>query len=197
MQRLNSVSPETAEGKSKTLLEGVKSKMGMTPNIMKTMANSPAALDAYLNFSNSLRSGVLTAQNREQIAVNVGEFNQCGYCLAAHSTIGKSLGLSEEEIELNRSGTGSDENSNALMIFSRKIVEKRGFVSDQDIQDFRDAGYGDAEITEVVANVALNLFTNYFNHLAETEIDFPEVKPLADQAPAACSTEGSACCHEK
>ncbi len=196
MQRLNSVNPETAEGKAKTLLDGVKAKMGMTPNIMKTMANSPAALDAYLNFSNSLRSGVLTAQNREQIAVNVGEFNQCGYCLAAHSTIGKSLGLSEEEIELNRSGTGSDENSQALMIFSRKVVEKRGFVSDQDIQEFRNAGYGDAEITEVVANVALNLFTNYFNHLAATEIDFPEVQPLTDQAPAACSTEGSACCHE-
>lgn len=196
MQRLNPVNPETAEGKAKTLLDGVKAKMGMTPNIMKTMANSPAALDAYLNFSNSLRSGVLTAQNREQIAVNVGEFNQCGYCLAAHSTIGKSLGLSEEEIELNRSGTGSDENSQALMIFSRKVVEKRGFVSDQDIQEFRNAGYGDAEITEVVANVALNLFTNYFNHLAATEIDFPEVQPLTDQAPAACSTEGSACCHE-
>lgn len=196
MQRLNSVNPETAEGKAKTLLDGVKAKMGMTPNIMKTMANSPAALDAYLNFSNSLRSGVLSAQNREQIAVNVGEFNQCGYCLAAHSTIGKSLGLSEEEIELNRSGTGSDEKSQALMIFSRKVVEKRGFVSDQDIQEFRNAGFGDAEITEVVANVALNLFTNYFNHLAATEIDFPEVQPLTDQAPSACSTEGSACCHE-
>jgi len=173
----------------------VKAKLGITPNIMKTMANSPAVLDAYLKFSSSLGSGVLTAQNREQIALNVGEFNQCGYCLAAHSTIGKSLGLTEEEIQSNRSGTGSDEKTNALMNLSRKIVEKRGFVSDQDIQEFRAAGFGDAEITEVVASVALNIFTNYFNHLAQTEVDFPEVKPLSDQPAANCSTEGAACCH--
>ncbi|MCH9654561.1 MAG: carboxymuconolactone decarboxylase family protein [Planctomycetes bacterium] len=195
MQRLNSVSPETAEGKAKTLLDGVKAKLGITPNIMKTMANSPAVLDAYLKFSGSLGSGELTAANREQIALNVSEFNQCGYCLAAHSAIGESLGLTEEEIQSNRSGTDSDEKTKALMNLSRKIVEKRGFVSDQDIQEFRDAGYGDAEITEVVANVALNIFTNYFNHLAQTEVDFPEAKPLVDHPATACATEGGACCH--
>lgn len=195
MQRLNSVSPETATGKAKTLLDGVKAKLGVTPNIMKTMANSPAVLDAYLKFSGSLGAGALSAKNREQIALNVGEFNQCGYCLAAHSAIGKNLGLTAEEIQSSRSGSDADEKTNALMKFSRKIVEKRGFVSDQDLQEFRDAGFGDAEITEVVANVALNIFTNYFNHLAQTEVDFPEVEALAEEPVAACSTDGGSCCH--
>jgi len=194
MQRFKSITPETAEGKTKSLLDGVKAKLGITPNIMQTMANSPAALDAYLKFSSTLATGVLSARNREQIALNVGEFNQCGYCLAAHSAIGANLGLTADEIQASRAGQSGDVKTNALMQLSRKIVEKRGFVSDQDLEEFRAVGFGDAEITEVVANVALNIFTNYFNHLAQTDVDFPEVEPLAASSTEACSTE--ACCQQ-
>ncbi len=44
------------------------------------------------------------------------------------------------------------------------------------MEPFRAAGLTDAEITEVIANVALNVFTNYFNLVAKTELDFPQVK---------------------
>ncbi|QDV52255.1 carboxymuconolactone decarboxylase family protein [Gimesia fumaroli] len=193
MPRLTAIAPEAAEGKSKTLLEGVKAQLGMAPNLMQTMAHSPAVLDAYLKFSGTLAEGVLSNQNREQIALTVGEANQCGYCLAAHATLGKMAGLNPEQITENRAGTDADPSTAALLSFSRRILEKKGFVSDQDVQDVRDAGHDDAAIAEVVANVALNIFTNYFNHVADTEIDFPEVEPLNAQGAACCHTEGSTC----
>ena len=193
MPRLTAIAPEAAEGKSKTLLEAVKAQLGMAPNLMQTMAHSPAVLDSYLKFSGTLAEGVLSKQNREQIALTVGEANQCGYCLAAHATLGKMAGLNPEQITENRAGTDADPATAALLKFSRKILEKKGFVSDQDVQDVRNAGHDDAAIAEVVANVALNIFTNYFNHVADTAIDFPEVEPLANQGATCCHQEGATC----
>lgn len=193
MTRLTAIAPEAAEGKSKVLLEGVKAQLGMAPNLMRTMAHSPAVLDAYLKFSSTLAEGVLSKQHREQISLTVGEKNRCGYCLAAHATLGKMAGLNPEQISNNRAGTDTDPSTDALLKFSRHILEKQGFVSDQDVQDVRNAGHDDASIAEVVANVALNIFTNYFNHVAQTEIDFPEVEPLSDQGATCCHQEGAAC----
>ncbi|WP_339726854.1 carboxymuconolactone decarboxylase family protein [uncultured Gimesia sp.] len=193
MTRLTAINPEVAEGKSKALLEGVKAQLGMAPNLMRTMAHSPAVLDAYLKFSGTLAEGVLSKQHREQISLTVGEFNQCGYCLAAHATLGKMVGLEPEQIQQSRMGSDADPSTDALLKFSRKILEKRGFVSDQDLQDVRNAGHDAPEIAEVVANVALNIFTNYFNHMAQTEIDFPEVESLDSHAAACFQAEGSTC----
>lgn len=193
MPRLTAIAPEAAEGKSKALLEGVQAQLGMTPNLMRTMAHSPAVLDAYLKFSGTLAEGALSKQHREQISLTVGEFNQCGYCLAAHATLGKMVGLEPEQIQQSRSGADADPATDALLKFSRKILEKQGFVSDQDLEDVRRAGHDDPAIAEVVANVALNIFTNYFNHMAQTEIDFPEVEPLDSHGTACCQTEGSTC----
>lgn len=193
MPRLTAITPEAAEGKSKALLEGVKSQLGMAPNLMRTMAHSPSVLDAYLKFSGTLAEGALSKQHREQISLVVGEFNQCGYCLAAHATLGKMVGLNPEQIKQNRTGADADASTDALLKFSRKILEKQGFVSDQDLQDVRNAGHDEAAIAEIVANVALNIFTNYFNHVAQTEIDFPEVEPLSSEGAACCQAEGSTC----
>tara|TARA_R110002111_G_scaffold247140_5_gene310226 strand:- start:41564 stop:42148 length:585 start_codon:yes stop_codon:yes gene_type:complete len=193
MPRLTAITPEAAAGKSKALLAGVQAQLGMTPNLMRTLAHSPAALEAYLKFSSTLAGGVLSKQHREQISLTVGESNQCGYCLAAHATLGKMVGLKPEQIKQNRTGADADPATDALLKFSRKILEKQGHVSDQDLQDVRNAGHDDAAITEIAANVALNIFTNYFNHMAQTEIDFPEVEPLNSENAACCHTEGSIC----
>ncbi|MAC52761.1 MAG: peroxidase [Gimesia sp.] len=178
MPRLTAVDPATATDPAKALLDGVQSQLGMTPNLMRTMAHSPAVLDAYLKFSGTLSTGALSAQHREQISLTVGEANHCGYCVSAHSALGKRAGLSPVQILENRAGVDSDPATAALLKFARSIVEKRGLVSDQDLQAVRDAGFGDAEIAETVAGVSLNIFTNYFNHLAQTEVDFPTVEPL-------------------
>lgn len=176
MPRINAIDTKQAAPQARTLLEGVQKKLGMTPNLMRTMANAPAVLEAYLVFSNSLSQGSLSPKLREQIALTVGEVNQCGYCLAAHTTLGKMVGLGEEEIADSRRGSSTDRKTEAILQFARKIVAERGWISDEDLETVRSAGANEAEITETIAAVALNIFTNYFNHVAGTEIDFPQVE---------------------
>ncbi len=175
MTRIDPIDPRTAEGKARTLLAAVHETFGMTPNITATLAQSPAALEGYLGLSGALAAGSLGAKLREQIAVAVAGANGCGYCASAHTAIGKSVGLPGEELDSNLRGTASEPRAQATLDFALAVVEKRGWVSDDDLQRVRDAGFGDGEITEIVANVAQNLFTNYFNHVARTEVDFPPV----------------------
>ncbi len=175
MQRLTAVNPAEATGKAKKLLDGVQAKLGITPNLMKTMASSPAALEAYLNFGTALGTGALDAKFREQIAIAVAQANSCEYCLSAHATIGKMVGLTPEEIASSRESHSANAKLDAGLRLAQAIVVQRGDVSDAVISGAREAGYTDGEITEIVANVAVNIFTNYFNHVARTEVDFPRV----------------------
>ena len=157
MQRLLAVQPESATGKAKELLHGLQAKLGMTPNLMRTMANSPGVLQAYLDFTSALSSGALSARLREQIALTVSEVNNCDYCLAAHSAVGRRVGLSEEEVIDSREAVSTDSKVEAALQFARQVVEKKGWVTDEEVSDVRDAGYDDGEIAEIVANVALDL----------------------------------------
>ena len=179
MQRLQAIDPETATGPAKQLLDGVQKKLGFTPNIMRTMANSPAVLQGYLNFSNALGKGSLSPKLREQIALVVAQDNQCEYCLAAHSAIGRTVGLSEEAIRDSRRGESPDGKEAAILEFASTLVVNRGWVTDEEIAKLHKAGVTEGEIAEIIANVGLILFTNYLNHVAQTEIDFPEVEELA------------------
>ncbi len=176
MTRLKAIDPDIATGKAKELLDGVKKKLGVTPNLMRTMANSPAELEGYLNFSGALAGGSLSAKLREQIALTVGESNQCQYCVSAHTAIGKMVGLNEDDIEESRKSISNDPKTEAALRFAKKIVLARGELKDEEINLVRQAGYTDGEIAEIIGNVALNIFTNYFNHIAQTEIDFPKVE---------------------
>jgi AhpD family alkylhydroperoxidase len=107
------------------------------------------------------------------IALSVGQANNCGYCVAAHTAIGAGAGLSADQILAARRGSVADAKHDALVKFTLALHEKRGFVSDADLASFRKAGYGDGHVAEVVACYALNVFTNYFNHVNDTAIDFP------------------------
>jgi uncharacterized peroxidase-related enzyme len=178
MARLNAVDPAHAEGKAKDLLTAVKAKMGITPNLTKVMANAPSVLEAYLQFSGTLAGGTLPAKLKELLAVDVGEANGCNYCVSAHTAIGKHVGLTDAQLVAGRKGTADDAKTAAALAFARKLVERRGQVSDAELAAVRDAGYTDGEIAEVVAHVALNTFTNYLNNVAETEIDFPKAPAL-------------------
>jgi uncharacterized peroxidase-related enzyme len=178
MSRLKTISPESATGKAKDLLDGVNTKLGMVPNMMRAMANSPAVLEGYLQLSNSVGRGSIPAKTREQLALAISEANGCEYCLAAHSAIGKMVGLTLDQIRDSRLGTAVDHKTDVLIRFARKVLDARGRVSDSDVDDVRDAGFDDAVIAEVVANVALSVFTNYFNSVVETDIDFPKAPEL-------------------
>ena len=186
MPRLKAIGTTEADPKAKALLEGVQKRMGITPNTMRTMANSPAVLEAYLGFGNALRAGVLSAKLREQIALTVSELNGCQYCLSAHSALGKMAGLGDEEIADSRRGVSPDRKTEAVLRFARKVVSERGWVSDDDMATARAAGTSDAEISEIVAHVAVNIFSNYFNHVAQTELDFPEVEAMKGKPACAC-----------
>lgn len=175
MSRLNLVNPDTATGRAAELLGAVKANMGVVPNLTKVMANQPAVLDAFLGLGDALSKGSFDAKTREAIALTVAGANHCDYCASAHSAISKSLKVEQSEIDLRLKGQSSDEALATLLDFAHIIVQKRGLVSDEDIQTVRNAGYDDAAIAEVTAQVAANIFTNYINHVAQTDIDFPVV----------------------
>ena len=179
MPRLPAISPDHAAGRAKELLDGVQAKLGMIPNLMRTMVNSPAVLEAYLDFKGALAMGSLPATLREQIALTVAEINGCDYCLAAHSAVGKIVGLSHQDILDSRQGTSPTRRVEAALQFARTVVHQRGWVGGDDIARLRRVRYGDGEIAEIVANVALSLFSNYFNHVARTDVDFPAVPALS------------------
>ena len=177
--RLTALDPTQATGKAKKLLDGVQATLGLTPNMMRTMAQSPAVLEGYLGLSGALGHGTLTAKVREQIALAVGEANHCQYCVSAHTAIGQMVGLNAGDILASRQAHGGDAKTTAALTFARLLVQNRGEVTDAEISAVRAAGYTEGEVGEIVANVALNLFTNYFNHVAGTEVDFPKVELLA------------------
>lgn len=172
MPRLHVVEPDQATGEAKELLEGPLKDMQL--NIFKGMANSPAALKAYMAFSGELAKGMLNETEREAILLAIGEANDCGYCKAAHTMLGKQAGLSDEQAAGARRGELPDDPKlDALVKFALRIHEKKGFVTEADINTFREAGYTDGHAAEVVANYALSTFTNYFNHMNETILDLP------------------------
>ena len=176
MPRINPINPTTATGKVKTLLDGVQRKRRTIPNVLRAMAHSPAVLEAYLNFGETLGSGSLTPQVREQIAITVSNANGCQYCASAHTAIAKNLGLDAIELTENLEGSSNDPKVEAALQFARNVIAKRGWMNDSDVQLVRDTGYTDGEIVEIIATIAITMFTNYFNHIAQTELDFPKVE---------------------
>jgi uncharacterized peroxidase-related enzyme len=139
-------------------------------------AHSPAALDALVAAIGALSKGTIKTPTREAIALTVAEANGCGYCLSAHAALGTGAGLSDADIEEARRGRAADPKVNAMLAFSRNLVINRGHSTDADVEQLRRAGVTNGEIVEIVANVALNIFTNYVNQTADTEIDFPVVR---------------------
>lgn len=176
MPRMTTIDPATATGHVKEVFEGPLK--GKTFNIFKTMAHSPAALDAYLGLAGALGKGVLNGKEREVIQLAIGQANNCDYCQAAHTAIGKGAGLTEAQTIEARRGTLADTKLDALAKFALKLHEKRGFVSDADMASFKGAGYNEAAVAEVVANYALAVYTNYFNHVNQTAIDFPAASKI-------------------
>lgn len=180
MTRLQTLNPETVNGKTADLFAAVKSQLGVIPNMMRTMGNSTALLEGYLNLSASLSKGTLGGKLGEQIALAVADENNCDYCASAHSYIAeKMLGMKPQIITASLTGESIDPKTDAALRFARVLVEKKGLVNDADVQSVRDAGYSEGEVGEIVGHVALNVLTNYFNNTANTEIDFPKVSVMS------------------
>lgn len=171
---------EAAPEASRPLLEQVTRQLGSAPNLFRLAANSPAALEGYLGLFGALGKGRLPAATRERIALAIAEFNGCGYCLSAHTYLGSNLAkLSPEEIAANRRGRSTDAKADAAVRFAVKVAETRGHIDNGDLIAVRNAGYDDAQVIEIVQHVALNIWTNYLNEVAQTDIDFPVAEGVA------------------
>ena len=175
MPRLNPIDPMHADARAKPLLDAVQRKLGITPNMMKTMATSPAVLKGYLDFAGALGGAAIGARTQELIALTVAQANGCDYCLSAHTAIGGLFKIPAAELDAARDGVSADPKTAAILRFARIVVDTRGKVGDGDVAALRGAGASDAEIAEVVAIAALNVFTNLFNNVAATDVDFPRV----------------------
>lgn len=170
------VEPEAATGKAAELLVQVHKSLGITPNMTKVMANSPALLQSYLALSGAVAGGVLKPAVRERLAIATAQLNGCEYCLSAHTYIGANIAkVDGAELDGARRGESADAHVAALLRLSNSIAENAGDVNEVELQNARDAGISDEEIGEVVANIALNTLTNYFNVLAQVDNDWPVV----------------------
>jgi uncharacterized peroxidase-related enzyme len=175
MSRIPPVDRNTTNDSVRKNFDAVQKQLGTVPNMMRTMAQSPAVLEGYLGFGAALRRGRLPAGLQEQIALAVAETNACDYCLSAHSALGRGAGLSDVQVTASREARAADPKAAAALQFARAVVERRGDVRDQEWASVRTAGYNDGDVAEIIAHVAMNVFTNYFNRAAHTEIDFPLV----------------------
>lgn len=176
MARVKIVDPASTTGRAKELFDGPLK--GKHFNMYKALASSGAALDAYVSLSGALKGGMLEPTERELVALLVGQTNGCEYCVSAHTVLGKAAGLSEGQTIDVRRGKADDPKLAALIRFVQALHERRGHVRDSDLADLRAAGYGDGHIAEIVAHYAMNTFSNYFNHVAQPEIDFPAAPKL-------------------
>ena len=175
MTRIAPVVAAETDAATQATLSAVKAKLGMVPNLLATFARSPATLNAYLAFSDALGKGALTARQREIVALATAQTNECHYCLSAHTLLGKNAGLSPEGVLAARKGTATDVKDAAVAAFAKAVATARGHVSDADLFAARAAGLDDGLVIEIVAQVTLNVLTNFTNNVAKTKVDFPEV----------------------
>ena len=176
MPRINPIDPTSAGGEAAAPLATMARAFGgRAPNLFTTAAHSPAVVGAMVSFFGHMAKASMGARAGEQIALAVAQANGCSYCLSAHSAIGAMHGLTPDEMTAAQDGGAADPKTRALLALAIAINAERGHIDDATFAAARDAGLTDAEIVEVVAHVALNVFTNYLNTVAQTAIDFPEV----------------------
>jgi uncharacterized peroxidase-related enzyme len=180
MSRLPPIQANGATSELKRSLKNSRLKLDEAPRFLQVMANSPASLRAYIRADAALVRGQLTPRQRQQVALAVAEINGCAHSLSAHYETGKSPGLAHDEMQLARNAAAADPKADTMLRFTRSVVLQRGDISDEDFQALGKAGFTDAQIIEIVANIALNIFSNYFSSVAKTEVDFPLLQPGAD-----------------
>lgn len=176
MSRIDIVTSQTATPEQSELLGAVKAQLGMVPNFLAILAQSPDALKAFLGLHEIAGAGSLDPQTRERIALVVAEGNACEYCVSAHTAIGRKAGLNGAEIEANRNGTSQDAKAAAAVVFAKTLNANLGDVTQSEFDAVRAAGYSDAQIVEIITHVGMNILTNLVGKASQVDIDFPKVE---------------------
>lgn len=178
MKTLEALNREQVSEGNQQIFDTLKKKVGMVPNLYATAANSDVALGAILGFGETLGGGTFSGKEVESIALAVSQVNDCEYCLAAHTTIGKMHGLSESQTLDLRTGEIADEKLRALTQLAIGLAENKGRANQGLIDAFFSAGYTKAALVELIGLVAVNTFNNYLNNTAGTTVDFPAAPEL-------------------
>ncbi|MFO8081509.1 MAG: carboxymuconolactone decarboxylase family protein [Armatimonadota bacterium] len=178
MPRLNEVQPEEASGHVKQIYDAAENEFGSVPNLFKGLANSPVGLRAYTQLGKIIDTGDLSVTQQSIVRLVVSQFNGCDYCVGAHTMECREHGMTEAETLQIRRGESDDPERAALIDFTLCVVETKGFVDDEDLAAFRDAGYTDGNVVEVLTIIAQKTLSNYFNHVHGTELDFPAAPEL-------------------
>lgn len=181
MARVPLISPDRATGEAQQILRTIQQAFGTVPAMFQATANSTAALKHMWAGFGALAGGKLSSKLKEQIAVAIADRNDCEYCLAAHTALGRKAGASTQDLVDAQAGRSRDPQTAAALAFALKVVEQRAQVRDDDVAQLRLAGFDDESIVEILAHVALNLFTNYVNVALKVPVDFPAV-PLRKSA---------------
>lgn len=171
MWRLNPLETKESVRELQVVADRLHLPFNGIPNYLKHLARSTAAMKAYVEAEDALGKGQLTPQQRESIALVVAAINGSDYCLAAHTIAGRQAGLSEDEISATQNASAVNPKTETLLRFVQAIVLQRGELGDPDFAAVQKAGYSESEIIEILANVVLNIFTNYFNILVRTNLD--------------------------
>ncbi len=178
MARLPIITNEKADQNTKNTFNAIASKFGKVLNLFKGMANSPVALNAYLKLDEMIAGGSFSPVEQDIVRLTVSQYNGCTYCVAAHNGGLLSKKVSKEEILQIRKGKPTDPKHAALIAFTLKVIESKGFVSDNDIAAFKQAGFTDVHVAEITVIIAQKTLSNYFNHINDTDLDLPPAPPL-------------------
>jgi uncharacterized peroxidase-related enzyme len=179
MPRIPVHTVDTAPEGSRDALKAVEARIGKVLNIYGEMAHSPALLNAYAAMNQAINDhSALDPATREAIALAVGAVDDCGYCQAAHTAVGRRAGLDDDQMVQIRRGEVADPTLAALVALVREAAAHVGEVGDGTWQAALDAGWSDRQLTDAFASIAANLLTNYFNHFVGTELDLPAAPDL-------------------
>jgi len=176
MARVNLVKPIEATGNAKTTLDHIQRAFGVVPAMFQAVANSEVALKSMWGSFGALAGGKLSPVLKEQLAVAIADRNACEYCLAAHTALGQKAGASAQAMSAAQHGKSDDPQTAAALTFALKLVDARGQIGDEDVKALGAAGFDDEALVEIIAHVALNLFTNYINVALAVPVDFPAVQ---------------------
>lgn len=170
---------QSAPPGAKERLEKAQEKMGFVPNLWAIQAESPELLEAYQTLAGIFDRTGFSVTERQVVMMTVNAENGCTFCVAAHSAIAKMQKVADEVIEVLRKGTSiQDAKLEALRVFTRAMVQKRGWVEKGEVEAFRSAGYTNRDVLNVVLGVGYKIMSNYTNHLADTPLN-DAFKPFA------------------
>jgi len=157
--------------------DAIVDSIGFMPNLFATLGLSNNGLNRYISFQNDKSS--LSNKEKEAINLIVSEVNECDYCRAAHTAIGKMNGFTDDEaLEIRRGQVTFDKKLNSLVKLSQDIVNTRGHVNHKYLELFFNEGYNKGHLVDVIIQIGEKTITNYLHSITQIAIDFPKVSKI-------------------